>query len=263
MRRRRRRSRAWIACGGGGVRDATRAGVREAAPDFDAALVARAADGGDDARHRLVPHRRRRDGALAGVSARRVAFVDVPGALPGFRDFYPEELAERAYIMRDVARRRAAVRVRRVRRTAARAARALHEEERRRDRRPALQLRRQGRSRGRAASGDDADARAHGGRARERAAQAGALVLDAAALPLRAPAEGPAARALPAQRRHHRRSGRHRRRRAAGVRHRHHARVRAHARATSSCASPTGGCCRRCLRGARRAGGRRAAASTA
>ena len=89
----------------------------------------------------------------------------------------------------------------------------------------ALQLHRQGRPRGRAASGDDADVRAHGRRARERAAQAGALVLDAAAVPLRAAAEGAAARALPAQRRHRRRDGRRRRRRAAGRGARDHARA--------------------------------------
>ncbi len=63
---------------------------------------------------------------------------------------------------REVARRYG---VRRVRRAAAGAARSLHRKERRRDRRPALQLHRQGRPRGRAASGDDADVRADGRRA--------------------------------------------------------------------------------------------------
>ena len=64
---------------------------------------------------------------------------------------------------------------------------------------PALQLHRQGRPRGRAAAGDDADARPHGGGARERTQEADPLVLHPAAVPLRAAAARPAARALPAQ----------------------------------------------------------------
>ena len=85
---------------------------------------------------------------------------------PDFATSIPSSSPSAPYIMgvwRDVARRFA---FRRIRWTAPRAARAVHEEERRRDRRPALQLHRQGRSRGRAAARDDADARAHGRRAR-------------------------------------------------------------------------------------------------
>ena len=39
------------------------------------------------ARHRLVPHRRRRDGAVAGVAAGRVAFEDGPGRPPRLSRF--------------------------------------------------------------------------------------------------------------------------------------------------------------------------------
>ena len=169
-------------------------------------MRARGGRGRHGARHRVVPHRGRRDGAVAGVSARRVTLRMAKGASPVFAISILRSSPSARTSCGRVARGRAPVRVRGVRRAAARAARALHEEERRRDRRPALQLHRQGRSRGRAASGDDADVRAHGGGARERAAQAGALVLDAAALPVRAPAEGAVARALPAQRRHRRRA---------------------------------------------------------
>ena len=52
------------------------------------------AAGGDGARHRLLSHRRRRHGSLAGRSAGRVAFPDVRRSAPGFRDFYPKELAD-------------------------------------------------------------------------------------------------------------------------------------------------------------------------
>ena len=221
----------------------------DAEPDFDAALRAR---GVDAARRCSSPApftpsatRWRACRCLRSPGSFSRMFK---GALPGFRDFYPQEFAERAYIMatwRDVARRYAFVEY---------------------DGPPLEPLELYTRK-----SGDEIvgqlynfvdkggrevalrpemtpTRRAHGRGARERAAQAGALVLDAAALPLRAPAEGTAARALPAQRRHRRR-GRRRRRRRAGRR----------APSTScaafgldverrrACASPTVGCCRRIL----------------
>ena len=75
---------------------------------------------------------------------RRLALPDGKGALPGFRDFYPDEFARARPHLPGLARGRPAVRVRGVRRPAAGAARSVHEEERRGDRRPALQLHRQG-----------------------------------------------------------------------------------------------------------------------
>src|SRR5580704_13873769 len=64
--------------------------------------------GGHGARHGLVSHRWRRNGALAGSSVTYVSSVMSTAALPGFRDFYPTEFAERAALARswrDVARR--------------------------------------------------------------------------------------------------------------------------------------------------------------
>ena len=214
--------------GSRGVRHGARMGARGGA-GLRRRPGARRGGGGDGARHRIVPHGGRCDVALAGISARPVGLGMAKGALPGFRDFYPRGVRRARVHHEGVARCGAPVRVRRVRRTAARAARPVHEEERRRDRRAALQLHGQGRTRGVAAARDDADVRAHGGREGQRPAQAGALVLGAAAVPLRAPAEGAAARALPAQRGHRRRGGRDRRRRTARGRHRDHARARAHA----------------------------------
>ena len=145
------------------------------------------------------------------------------------------------------------VRVRGVRRPAARAARALHGQERRRDRGAALQLHRQGRPRGRAAAGDDAHPRAHGGGARQRAQEADPLVLHPAALPLRAAAAGAASRALPAQLRPDRRAGAARRRRDHRPGGGRHARVRARAGRRAGAAVRPAGAARPAAR--RRRGG--------
>src|ERR1044071_9056090 len=105
-------------------------------------------------------------------------------ALPGFRDFFPEELALRTHLfdaMRRVARRG--------------------------ERGPALRLHRQGRARGGAPSRDDAHPGPDGGAAGQWSPEADPLVLDPAALPLRAAAAGPAPGALPAQLRPNRRGG--------------------------------------------------------
>ena len=144
----------------------------EAEPDFDrGARVARARAAGrrsSQARFTLSATRWR----VAGVSARRVALRRMSqGALPGFRDFYPRTV-RRARVTSWVCGATLRGGSRSSSTTGpARAARAVHEEERRRDRRPALQLHGQGRARGRAAARDDADAsRAWSPRARTRCA---------------------------------------------------------------------------------------------
>ena len=92
----------------GGVR-ARRIGCDvDAVADFDAALDRARATRRDGARHRLVPHRRRCDGAVAGVAAGRVALADGSGRPPRISRFLSRQFAERAHIMgvwRDVARR--------------------------------------------------------------------------------------------------------------------------------------------------------------
>ena len=77
-------------------------------PDFREALDDGAAGRRHRAGDRLVPHRRRRDGRRSGSASERGAsasFLDpamiLPmqtKALPGFRDFYPADLALRAHI---------------------------------------------------------------------------------------------------------------------------------------------------------------------
>ena len=106
----------------------------------------------------------------------------------------------------------------------------------------------QGRPRGRAAAGDDADARADGGGARQRAAEADPLVLDPAAVPLRAQQTG--------RLREHFQlngdligeagvAGRRRDHRAGD---RHHARVRARARRRARAGVRPAGAATRCWR---------------
>ena len=94
------------------------------------------------------------------------------------------------------------------------------------------------------------DAGPHGGGARQRAQEADPLVLHPPALPLRAAATGAASRALPAQLRPDRRAGPARRRRDHRARGGRDARLRARAGATCACGSPTGGCFARLLLGA-------------
>ncbi len=79
-----------------------------AVPELGQALEQRAASGGDRARHRLLPHRRRRAESLARRSAARVDSRMPVSALPGFRDLFPDALARRRRIFgvwRDVAAR--------------------------------------------------------------------------------------------------------------------------------------------------------------
>ena len=120
-------------------------------------------------------------------------------ALPGFRDFYPADLALRAHIFHT---------------WRAVATRYGFEEY---DGPPLEPLdlytaksgdeivgqlynfRDKGDRERRAAAGDDADARPHGCSAGWRAAEAHPLVLDSSALPLRAAATGAASRTFPAQ----------------------------------------------------------------
>ena len=128
--------------------------------------------------------------------------------------------------LRHVARGRPPLRLSRIRRSPAGAAGALHQQVGRGNRRPALQLPRQGRARRGHASRDDADPCAHGRRARARLQEALQVVLHSAALPLREAAEGPQARTLPAQLRHPRRDRPRRRRGTHRAAHRHAARAR-------------------------------------
>ena len=110
---------------------------------------------------------------LQAVSVGRVSSAPCrPDALPGFRDFYPQEFAERAYVFASRgATLRGGTRSPSTTGRRSRPTRALHQEERRRDRRPAVRVHGQGRPRRRAASRDDADVRADGGaRARTRCA---------------------------------------------------------------------------------------------
>jgi hypothetical protein len=145
-----------------------------------------------------------------------------------------------------LARRRVALRLRGVRRAAPRVPRPLHGEERRRDRAAALQLHGQGRARGGAAAGDDADAGAHGRREGGLTAQADPLVRGAAAVPLRADAARSTARALPVERGHPWRGRYCGRCRGAGRGAGRAARCSALVRRTSLRASATGVCWRRC-----------------
>ena len=194
-----------------------RAGVRaDAEPDFDAALASRERDGRDRARHRLVPHRRRRDGAVAGVSARRVTFADVQRRPPRIPRFLSRGVRRARAHHGRVARGRAAL------------SRSSSTTGRRSSRSSSTPRRAATRSSASSTTSSDKGGREVALRpemtptlARMVAARANALrkpvrwFSHAAALPLRAAAEGAAARALPAQRRHRRRGRRHRRRRAA------------------------------------------------
>src|SRR4029078_6640888 len=59
-------------------------------------------------RHGFISHRRRREVAVAARDKARITLFMAQGSLPGFRDFYPEQFAERAHVMNvcpDVARR--------------------------------------------------------------------------------------------------------------------------------------------------------------
>ena len=119
--------------------------------------------------------------------------------LPGFRDFPPEELAFRNHIFdawRGVAGRYG---YQEYDGPSARGTRALHRQERQRDRRSALRVHRQGGEARRAPARDDALPRPHPRRPQPGAPQADPVVLDPAALPLRAPAARAAPRTLPVE----------------------------------------------------------------
>ena len=171
--------------------------------------------------------------------------------LPGFRDFFPRSLPSGRTSSRRWRRVAPPLRVRGVRRAAARAARALH------------------RKSGEEIVGQLYSFTDKGGRevalrpemtptlARMVAARANGLeeadplVLDSPAVPLRAAAAGPAARALPAQLRPDRRAGPAGDAEIIALAHRRDARARARPRRTCGCGSPTGGCSRVLLRGDR------------
>jgi len=90
--------------------------------DFDAALSARDVDARYDAGDWLLSYRRRPRWRVAGVSANPGSLVEFQGALPGFRDFYPQRALRARLHHGDLARRRPPLRLRGVRWTASRAA---------------------------------------------------------------------------------------------------------------------------------------------
>ncbi len=174
--------------------------------DFDGALHLAPRAWQDRARDRILSHGRRRDGSLAGRSAGTVAFDDVSGSAPRFSRFLSCRPRRTQSPVRRMARRGDAgsgswsttgLRSSRWSSTPARAATRSSGSSTTSPTRAAA------RSRSRPEM-TPTFARMVAG-TRQRAAEARAVVLDSPAVPLRAAAEGPPARALSAQRRHRRR----------------------------------------------------------